>query len=74
MAHVPNPIRESVISVVPKGIFSFAFIILRILPAIVRPAFCFTPVVAPMLRTEIAAVALAKRAHSRRFYLLTVLQ
>ncbi len=36
MAHVPNPIRESVISVVPKVSFSFAFIILRILPAIVR--------------------------------------
>ena len=75
MAHVPNPIRESVISVVPKGIFfhlpSLSF---RILPAIVRPAFCFTPVVAPTLRTEIAAVALAKRAHSRRFCLLTVPQ
>ncbi len=36
MAHVPNPIRESVISVVLKVSFSFAFIILRILPAIVR--------------------------------------
>ncbi len=68
MAHVPNPIRESVISVVPKGIFFICLHYPSYSSSNCSTSFLFfTPVVAPMLRTEIAAVALAKRAHSRRF-------
>ncbi len=63
MAHVPNPIRESVISVVPKGIFFICLHYPSYSSSNCSTSFLFfTPVVAPTLRTEIAAVALAKRA------------